>query len=236
MDDGTPHDRKPRIKFANAVAMLALFIALAGTSVGAPVREAAGGLAKSVGRALHLSKHADATARKALTAARHAEHTALDRAGVTGPAGPQGPQGPAGATGATGRPGAPGSAIGYATIEYCPGNCLDQQAVGWFTPDDDAFAIDNQANFNHGGTGIFCFQQLPFHAHNLVANLGPSTGSAATNEYTVQTLVGTSDKPITEAACSPSGAADQNAVVYVRKADGTLGDPDLSAKLYALFN
>jgi hypothetical protein len=79
---------------------------------------------------------------------------------------------------------------------------------------------------------VFCFQELPFHAHNVVANISPGSSN---NNYTVQTLMGTSDHPI-GAPCTPGNSADQNAVVYVRKPDGSLTDPDTSAKLYVLFN
>ena len=113
--------------------------------------------------------------------------------------------------------------------------CEDQPAIGWFTPDEEALGVDNTANFNNPAPGVFCFQQLPFHAHNLVANIGPGTGAASNEVYFVQTQVGTSEDPI-PAPCSPKGVADLNAVVYIRDANGALVEPDHSTKVLALFN
>ncbi len=237
----SPRQPRPRFTFANVCALLALFVALGGTSVAAPVGHAARSVIRDVARALHQSKNATAESRKAVRIARASaamSKRALDRTlspGPAGPAGPAGPGGTAGTPGVPGRPGANGSAIGYATVEYCPGNCPDQPLAGWFTPDEEAVGVDNQANFNHPAAGVFCFQQLPFHAHTVVANLGPSTDTVPHNNYTVQTAVGTTEDPI-PGPCQAAGAADQNAVVYIRDSNGAEVDPDQSAKLLLLFN
>ena len=249
--DREPHKARrwprPRLTFANVTAALALFIALGGTAFGEPATQAAVSTAKKLAKALKVANAADKRARQALTAA----NAALTTGGPPGPAGPAGPAGPTGATGATGAtgsqgPGGPagadgprgnqgpaGSALGYATIEYCPtpNTCEDMPTVGWFTPDEEALGVDNIDNFSNPADGVFCFQDLPFHVHNLVANIGP----AGNNVYFVQTRVGTSEDPI-PAPCAPKGAADLNAVVYVRNAAGNLVDPDHAAKLLALFN
>jgi hypothetical protein len=230
MDDRSSRRPRRSLSFSNVVAVIALFVALGGTSLGAPVREAAGSLASRVTKALRTSKHSDATAKKALRTARRAQAKADAVAGTPGP------QGPAGRDGAAGKPGAAGAALGYAAVEYCAsGNCPDQNTVDWFAPDDDALGVDNQANFKHPAAGTFCFHTLPFHLHNVVANLGPSSGGAGTNLFIVQTQAGTADAPV-PVGCSPGGAADQNAVVYVRNLSGNLVDPDLSQRLLALFN
>lgn len=241
---------RPRLTFANVTAVLALFIALGGTAFGEPATRAAVSTAKKLAKALKVANTADKRARQALTAA----NAALNTGGPPGPVGPPGPTGATGATGATGSqgpagpPGADGprgnqgpagSALGYATIEYCPtpNTCEDMPSVGWFTPDEEALGVDNIDNFKHADAGVFCFHDLPFHTHNVVANIGPADPpDDPNNRYLVQTQVGTDEDPI-PASCSPQGAADLNAVVYVRNAsDGKLADPDTSAKLLVLFN
>jgi hypothetical protein len=219
--------RLPRIRptFANCTALLALLIALSGTSVGAPVREAASSVAKALG----LARHADTTARTALKTARRAERTANSVVGKVGTVGPIGPPGPPGPPGLTGSAGAPGSARGFAAIEYCPGSCPDQSAAGWFTPDDDARGIDNQANFSNPANGTFCLTDLPFHVQSAVANVGLTDGTVpASAAYFVQTEVGTTDHPL-GAPCTPQGAADSNVVVVLRNSDGSLANTTLTA-------
>jgi len=232
---------RPRLTFANVVAVLALFVALGGTAFGDPALRAATSTAKKLAKALKVANTADKRARQALAAANAALTTGgptgspgpQGPTGPTGPTGAEGPAGPQGADGARGNPGPAGSALAYATIEYCPtiNTCEDMPSIGWFTPDEEAKGVDNIDNFNNPAAGVFCFQQLPFHTHNVVANIGP----AGKNVYFVQTRVGTDEDPI-PAPCSPQGGADLNAVVYVRDAAGNLVEPDHSAKLLVLFN
>lgn len=234
MIDGSRRRAKRRPNVATVLALIALFVALGGTSLGAPVRDAATSLAHRVTDALHTSHHAEATARRALKESRQAVATANAANAKTGATGPQGPTGATGATGAAGRPGAQGSALGYAALEYCPGpnQCLDQDQAGWYAPDDDALGVDNTANFEYRNPGVFCFHALPFHAHNVVANIGPSA-----TPYIVQATVGTTDHPITNPPCPTSGADDQNAVVEVRDpSTGNLVDPDHAVRLMIAFN
>jgi hypothetical protein len=226
-----PTGRKRGVAIPTAIALVALFVSLGGTSLGEPAVHAAGKAA----RALRIAKHSEKLSRTALRVADRAQKTAdaaLAKTAVPGPAGSNG------AAGAPGAPGKPGSALGYAKVEYCAaGGCEDQPSIGWFAPDGDALGVDNTANFSHPNVGVFCFQLLPFHTRNVVANLGPSSGNDTSNSRIVQTRVGTTDDPIgTADGCAPGGEADRNAVVYVRSAAGTLEDPDHSAKMLVLFN
>ncbi len=232
MQPGMRTPRRPRMSFASAVALLALFVALGGTSLGAPVRESASKLVHRVTTALRVSRHADSTAKRALTTARQA----LEAKTAAGAPGATGPAGATGATGATGRPGAAGSALGYAAIQYCPGGCLDQAAAGWFAPDDDALGVDNQVNFSHPDDGVFCFRGLSFHTHNAVANIGPTGDASPTSRYTVEVHVGSDEFPVSSTDCPiQSGAPDQNVVLYVRDSAGALTDPT-DYRMMVLFN
>jgi hypothetical protein len=231
MQPGMRTRRRPAKSVASALALFALFIALGGTSLGAPVRESASKLAHRVATALRVSRHADTTAKRALTTARQALAN-----GATGVPGATGPGGATGATGPTGRPGAPGSALGYAAVQYCPGNCLDQAAAGWFAPDDDALGVDNQVNFSHPSDGVFCFRGLLFHTHNAVANIGPTGDAPATTRYTVEVHVGSDEFPVSTTDCpTQSGAPDQNVALYVRDSAGALTNPT-SYRMMVLFN
>ncbi len=219
----------PRPTLAGVVALLALCVALGNTSLAAPLTSSGASVARQLARALTLSRHASATSKRALSMARQADATAVKALHSSGSAGPTGPPGPAGSPG---RPGANGTAIGYATVEWCAGGCPDQPSAGWYTPDEGALGVDNTANFRHAATGVFCLHDLPFHVHNLVANLGPSTDTpTAHNNYLVQTQIGTGGT-----SCPTGGSADQNVVVEVRDQTGTLTDPDASAKILALLN
>jgi hypothetical protein len=210
-----------RLTFANVIALLALFVALGGTSFG---RDAGTSAVSGVKKALGLSKKADRNARKALTLARRADKNATAALAKPGLAGPSGTPGSAGA---------PGSAVAYAAIEYCgSGTCEDQPFVDWFAPDEEAHGIDNQANFSHPATGVFCFHGLLAEVHNVVVTMAPSSRT-----YVLQGRAGTIDDPI-GAPCSPGGGVQHNALVEIRDpgAGHALMDPDTADTFFVVFN
>jgi hypothetical protein len=212
---------RTRLTFSNVVALLALFLALGGTSFG---RDAGASAVSGVKKALGLSKKADRNSRKALKLARQADKNATAALAKAGPAGP---------SGTPGSTGAPGSAAAYAAFEYCAsGACEDQPFVDWFAPDEEAHAIDNQANFSHPATGVFCFHDLLPEVHNVVVTMAPSPRT-----YILQGRAGTIDDPI-GAPCTTGGGVQHNAVVEVRDtAPGhALIDPDTADTFFAVFN
>ena len=212
---------RTRVTFANVIALLALFLALGGTSFG---RDAGASAVSGVKKALGLSKKADRNSRKALTLARRADKNATAALAKAGLAGPSGTPGSAGA---------PGSAVAYAAIGYCgSGTCEDQPFVDWFAPDEEAHGIDNQANFSHPAPGVFCFHNLLPEVHNVVVTMAPSSRT-----YVLQGRAGTIDDPI-GAPCTPGGGVQHNAIVEIRDpADLTkLVDPNTADTLFVVFN
>jgi hypothetical protein len=236
-----------RMTVANVIAFLALFVALGGSPLAAPAREAASSLGSQVKRALKIGRHADRTAARALTIAKRADAKASvavpGPVGAPGPAGPAGPAGATGAQGLRGAQGAPGSGLGYAGIEYCPNptGCEDFGQEGWFSSDDsNSTGIDNTVNFwTPAGThGIFCYRGLPFTAHVVMATIGrvPATDPAHdTTAYTLEGRAGSVEHPLTECAF-PAGTDDAHtAAVFYRDATGALAEPDHDARIYVLF-
>jgi hypothetical protein len=217
------HRLKARLTFANVVALLALFLALGGTSFG---RDTTTSAVSGVKKALGLSKKADRNSRKALTLARRAERNATAALAKAGP-------GPSGAAGSPGLTGSAGSAVAYAAVEYCAsGDCEDQPSVGWFAPDDEALAVDNTVNFSNPSPGVFCFRNLPPAVHNVTVSMAPSPRT-----YIMQGRAGTLDDPI-GSPCSPSGGVQHNAIVEIRNpaSPATLIDPDTADKIFVVFN
>jgi hypothetical protein len=142
---------RARLTYANVIASLALFMAMSGT-----------GYALSLPKA---SVGAKQLKRGAVTAKKVKNGSLLEMDFKAGrlPAGPQGPTGPTGPRGATG---APGSAAAHAAVS-------SDGTV--FAP--AAFNITN-ANVSHtNGTGVYCFQDLPFAQRSAMA---ASTGFFAT--------------------------------------------------------
>jgi hypothetical protein len=225
---GLAHRLRRRLTFANVVALLALFIALGGTSIGEPVRHAGAHMAASLKSVLKLSRKADHNARLALKTARRADKNAkaaLAKAAVPGPPG---------APGAAGAAGAPGAATAYATVEYCVTSCEDQPNPGWFTPDEESSGIDNTVNFSHPAPGVFCFSNTVAELHNAVVSMAPSPRS-----YVLQARAGTADDPISSSLCpAVAGGPDHNAVLEVRDpADPTqLIDPNTADTFFVVFN
>jgi Collagen triple helix repeat (20 copies) len=154
---------------ATIISLVALFVALGGTSFAAVTLVAK----NSVGspqvingslRTVDLSKKA----RKALKGNRGARGPAgaVGPAGAAGPAGPTGPAGAAGAQGGTGPIGASGATgpagtpLGYALVN----------ANGTVDPAHSKNVTT--AMVRHPAAGQYCFHGLPFTPTNAVATLG----------------------------------------------------------------
>jgi hypothetical protein len=135
---------RSRITYANVVASLALFMAMGGTGYALSLPKA------SVG-AKQLKKGA-VTSKKV----KNASLLKKDFKAGQLPAGTQGPAGAAGPPGATG---APGSAAAYAHVT---------SGGGVFAP---AAKNITSANVSHSpGTGVYCFQDLPFSQQSAIAS------------------------------------------------------------------
>jgi len=132
----------------NAIAYLALFIALGGTGYAA----------------MRLPKNSVGTAQLkngAVTAAKVKSHSLLGSDFKVGQL-PSGATGPAGAQGPKGDTGAPGSALAYAHVVVKGGTA---------TVDPTRSSNVVQANVSHPATGVFCFSGMPFTPHNAVASI-----------------------------------------------------------------
>jgi hypothetical protein len=230
------------------LAVAGLAVGVADSSGAVPVADSARSLGAEVKRALRLGKSADRTARKALTEAKKARRQAAP--GAQGPQGPQGPQGAqgaqgsAGADGAQGRAGAPGKAgsgLGYAQIEYCAAApCEDFNDVGWFSSDDtNSPGIDNTVNFQTNPAppaGVFCYHDLPFQPHVVMATIG-TVGDASTTSipYLVQGRAGSADHPLSECTFPAGVDPNKTAAVFVRTTAGTTVEPDHALRVFVLF-
>lgn len=153
---------------AIVISLIALFVALGGTSFAAVtlVGKNSVGSPQVINGSLQtvdLSKKA----KNALKGNRGAKGPA-GAAGPAGPAGPQGAQGPQGPQGSPGSKGdkgdkgdtgAPGSALAYARV--LSGGTLDA------TKSKNVSA----SNVSHPATGKYCFQNLTFSPQNAVASL-----------------------------------------------------------------
>ena len=135
---------RSRITYANVIASLALFMAMGGTGYALSLPKASVG-AKQLKKGAVNSKKV-----------KNASLLEKDFKAGQLPAGPQGPAGPAGARGATG---APGSAAAYAHVT---------SSGGVFAP---AAKNITSANVTHtAGTGVYCFQDLPFSQQSAIAS------------------------------------------------------------------
>jgi hypothetical protein len=215
-----------RLNFASVVALLALFVAIGGTSLGAPVEHAAKHGLSKVARALKLSKSADSRSRKALRSATQAKllaQQALAKAAIPGPPGPGG---------TNGFPGTNGSALGYARLEYCATSCEDFTGPGWFAPDStNSPGLDNSVNFSEGDVpGVFCFHKLAFTVHSVSASLSPGTDSSGRS---LQVWAGAAGQP---PHCAADGLAANSAAVYVVDSGGVLTPLGQNAQVYVTFN
>jgi hypothetical protein len=148
-----------KLTYANVVATMALFIALAGGTALAATQI----LPKNSVGSKQIKKEAVTPAK--LNAA--AKSTLTGKTGPAGPQGPQGAQGSQGSQGSKGDTGPAGTAVAYAAIE----------ANG--TVDLAHSKGISAANVEHPGTGIYCFPNLPFTVKNIIGSpdaYGPEDG------------------------------------------------------------
>jgi hypothetical protein len=232
---------------ANAIAVVALVLAMSTPTLARTSTGRAPSLAASIAKAIGLSKSARVTADRALAnsanAARDAQ-AALVKGGSAGPAGPQGSAGPQGMPGVegpkgnVGPQGPPGSALGYSQVSYYN----DGGGEMWHS-NDVYSTFDGDATFTHPSTGIFCYAALPFAVHNVVATLGNTGASTPLDVVQVDMAATVPPHAISETDCPPTGgghnAQEQiaDAALYVRRADtGALIDPPTTATIFVLFN
>jgi hypothetical protein len=158
---------RAHLTFANAVSVLALFIALGGGAYALSLPK------NSVG-ARQLKKNAVTSVKihsGAVTAAKVRAHSLLARNFASGQL-PIGPRGPRGATGAQG---VAGSAVAY----------------GAFAGGSTGVTINgpvknlSAANISRAGAGAYCFSGLSFTPKNIVATLDSSfTSGIVTSSLT----------------------------------------------------
>jgi hypothetical protein len=146
------------------VALLALFVALGGSSY------AALKLPKNSVGPNQLRKNAVTSSKVKAGSLLANDLKGSARSALRGPEGPRGATGPAGAagtSGAPGAPGAPGSALAYAHVS-------DTGTV-------DAANSKNivQANVTHPQAGVYCFDDLSFTPHSIHAIIGGSLGTGS---------------------------------------------------------
>ena len=138
-----------KLTYANVVATLALFIALAGGTAFA---------ASQLGKESVGTK---ALKKEAVTPLKLSQKAKSTLTGATGPQGPVGPRGAAGATGPQGQQGlqgTPGIAVGYAYVEE-NGEVDPSRSLNVTT-----------ADVTHPENGDYCFAGLPFTIKSMVAS------------------------------------------------------------------
>jgi hypothetical protein len=226
------------------LALVVLLVGVGSTSWGAPVADTSRSLVADVKRALKLGKAADRRSRKALKEARKAGPGPQGAQGAPGAQGLQGPRGADGAQGRTGSPGKAGSGLGYAQIEYCSTPpCEDFGSVGWFSSDDtNSPGIDNTVNFQTNPAppdGVFCYHDLPFKPHNVMATIGTVADASTVNvPYLVQGRAGSADHPLSECPFPAGVDPSKTAAVFVRELAPTPGktvEPDHTLRVWVLF-
>jgi hypothetical protein len=135
----------------NAIGLLALFVALSGTTYAASsalLPKNSVGSAQVINGSLQ-TKDLSKKARRSLKGNR----------GPRGFAGRRGPTGLPGVKGATGVTGAPGTALGFAAVH----------GDGTLSTPASLNKNITAANISHPGTGVYCFHGLPFTPHSAVA-------------------------------------------------------------------
>jgi hypothetical protein len=168
---------------ALVIALVALFVALGGTSYAVTQIDA-----NSVGTK-QLKKGA-------VTSAKISKGTKKALKGNAGPAGPQGAQGAAGAPGQQGVPGKqgePGTALAYATI----------LSNGTVNENSGSKGITN-TNVTNPAAGIYCFVGLPTGAKSALAS--SSNLGATENDVIVSLAYDTRPSPILDGCPSDATA------------------------------
>lgn len=161
------HRIRARLSFANVVSLIALFVALGGSSYAAVtlVRNSVGAKQIKAGAVRSSEVKNGSLLRKDFKAGQLP-------AGDKGDTGAQGPQGPAGATGA------PGTARAFARVQvdgtletgFVPGTLTVPQVKG----------VD-QTDVQHAAPGTYCFGGLGFEIASAMVS-ADSAGAATTTD------------------------------------------------------
>ena len=188
----------------NAVAMLALFLVLGGTTYAASTALIGKNTVASpqVVNGSLQTKDLSKKARKALKGNRGPR-------GLQGPAGQTGARGATGVTGAAGAPGAAGTAVAWAYVS----------SSGTVDPTQSKGITD--ANVTHPATGNYCFSGLSFTPKNIIVsanNIGPvydtlPAGSIPTTGQTFVTCAGAQAR-VTTWGVTAAALADRNFYVW----------------------
>lgn len=163
---------------AMPVALLALFVALGGSSYAAIT------LSTNSVKSKHIAKGAvkrSEIAKRAVNSAKVADFSLLAqdfKSGQlpTGPQGPQGQQGQQGLKGDKGDTGEPGSAAAYAEVSSS-GAVSDAKNI-------------SSANITHPATGVYCIGGLAFEIGNAVATM-QTASTLDTRDRIAQVLLAT---------------------------------------------
>lgn len=175
---------------ALCIALIALFVALGGTSFAAPAREAAHHLIS--GKSIkHNSIGSADIQNNSLTTSDVRNHSLLAKDFKAG----QLPRGATGAKGDKGDQGIPGSAIAYATVS--DDNRVDPARSSGVTT----------ANVSQGDPTTVCFNGLPFTPHLAVANVSAGAGVDGGESLRTSTQ-GTTDCPGNEQVAVTGVAGD----------------------------
>lgn len=230
---------KRHVSFANGVSLMALFVALGGSSY------AAIKLGTGTVKARNIASNA-------VSSRKVKDHSLLARDFRAGqlPAGERGLAGAPGSDGSDGRPGAPGaagSALGYALIRKCGGS--DSGCDNGYRVDEaNSHGVDND-HFHHPVTGVFCLNNnLEFNQNasiklvskNVTATVGESSVPMFAQATSALAPSGDFSKPDVGADCPHAtdhfGPNNAKIKVYGLNAGGSalqLADPD---EIFVVFN
>jgi hypothetical protein len=158
---------RAHLSFANAIALIALFVALGGSSYAAITlaRNSVGAKQIKAGAVRSSEVKDGSLLRKDFKSGQL----------PAGPQGPQGLQGPAGTPGAAGAPGAPGTATAFARIA----------ADGTLEPGTSngvaQFKGVDQTDVQHAAAGTYCFGSLGFDIASAMVS-ADNAGAATTTD------------------------------------------------------
>jgi hypothetical protein len=84
--------------------------------------------------------------------------------------------------------------------------------------------------------GVFCYHDMPFAAHVVMATIG-TVGDATTTSipYLVQGRAGSAEHPLTECGFPASVDADKTDAIFVRDPNGNLAEPAHDLRIWVLF-
>ena len=213
--------KRPEGASSKAIAFLAPFIALGGSSY------AAVKLGDGVVKGRNI-------AADAVTSPKVKDRSLKAKDFATG----QLPAGKDGRNGLPGAPGTPGTALGYALIVKCaPGSCTD--TGGYAVESANSYRVDND-HFHHPQPGVFCFNNnLEFNgaaavklvSKNVIATVGKSSEPMFAQADSAR--FGTANVgPYCEFPSDPYGPNNAAVRVY-KQSDGSAGDPDT---IFVVFN